>query len=83
MTHAPGCRYTDDETHRCVDDTGQPSEVVCIATWYHDKAVDTVHTIACPKCCRGWNTTRVVEVCERCGHHCPSRGSYITFSLRA
>lgn len=33
--HANDCAYIDDPGHRCVDDTGQPSNRVCLATWYH------------------------------------------------
>lgn len=33
-SHANNCVYLNDPEHRCVTESGQPSNQVCIATWY-------------------------------------------------
>lgn len=34
--HANGCIYIDDVDHRCVNESGQPSNQTCVASWYRN-----------------------------------------------
>lgn len=40
-----------------------------------------VHTLACPKCCRGWKSADPQGTCTGCGLTVASRGQYTEISL--